>query len=259
MAKSKNTDLATTPKNVALAPLEDWEQDLAGQAKDDVAKEQQGIPRISHKSGVLQVEGKPVAGGKIQLVVVDYGFEKCFYAGEYDPNAHQTPACYAFGKDEQSLTPHEAAPDKQAEACAGCKWNAFGTAEKGRGKRCKDVRRLLCAVPTGGPDDLAKGEIRMMSIPPGSLKDWARYLLAVPDIDPRTRNVRCLVTEVGTVPLPNGGHGLTFRAIDRLAPEQIKALQQRAKELESQLFGAYPVISEEEKPAAPARGKSRKF
>lgn len=253
---AKNTKLATQ-KPQGLAKMEDWEKDLADEAKAEQAKETLGTPRISHKGSQIKIEGKAVEGNRLPLVVLDYCHSRAYYEGEFDPDAKvgQTPVCYAFGTDDSALKPHEAAPDKQAESCKGCPHDAFGSAEKGRGKRCKDERRVMCFVGIDDADSIAKGEMRQFSIPPGSLKNWGNYLNVIKEVSP-SGNVRTVLTEMSTEPGEKGAYRLTFKATERLDREFVQALMARRQDAQGKMYAPYPVITEEE--PAPKRSEKSK-
>ena len=235
-----NTKLA---KPAELAP---WELELAKEARDETAKESTGADRITHKSGVIKLDGKPVADNKLPMAIIDYGMAKAYYADDYEEGVAATPACYAFGRDEADMKPHELSPDKQASTCAECPHNKFGTAERGRGKRCKDERRVMAFVGTSDLDSLQKAEMRMLAIPPGSLKNWAKYLRTVRDVTP-TGNVRTVITELGTEPL-KGAYALTFKATEKLDGAFVQGLLSRRATAEEQMFAPYPTIDVEERP-----------
>lgn len=227
----------------ALAP---WEQQLAAEAKDEAAKEVTGVSRISHKGGVIKLDNKPVADNKLDMAVVDYGNAKAYYESDYDEGQAATPVCYAFGRDEKAMVPHDNAPQKQAATCAECPHNKFGTAERGRGKRCKDERRVMAFVGKNEVGDLAKAELRQLTVPPGSLKSWGTYLGSLRDVTP-SGNVRTVLTQLGTTPL-KGAYGLTFRATEKLDPEFVQALLTRREGVEPLMFAPYPNIEADERP-----------
>lgn len=237
---SDNTQIA---KVAELAP---WELELAREAKDESAKETTGAPRISHKGGKLNIDGRAVANNALQMAIVDYCSAKAYYEDEYDDSQAAVPVCYAFGRDEKTMAPHENSPNKQAESCAKCPHAEFGSADRGRGKRCKDERRVLAFVGTNDPESLQKAEMRQLNVPPGSLKNWGKYLNAIKDVT-ATGNVRTVMTEVSTEPL-KGAYALTFKATDKLAPDFIQAVLSRRQSAEAILFTPYPNISAEEKP-----------
>ena len=246
--------LAVIEKAQALSP---FQQELMDEASQDRAKETLGVPRVTHKGGVLMVDGVKVKDNKIQVGIIDYAFVKSYYDGEYDPNVMQTPVCYAMGKDEGVLKPHANAPDKQSTECSACDHNKFGTALKGRGKRCKDERRIMIIAEAGDPTSIQKAEVRQISVPPGSLKGWGNYLNSLRDVTP-SGNIRSVLTEISTQPGKVGAHELTFKAVGVLPDEAVGAILQRRQGVEGQLLAPFPNIEAEEKAAPKNRRASVK-
>ncbi len=243
-----------------IQKMEDWEIELAESAKTEVASEVLGTPRITHKGGVLKVEGNKVDGNKLPIVIVAYGLSKTFYAEEYDPNAEgQTPACYAFAAPggEDSMAPHAAAPDKQAEACAACEHNRFGTAVKGNGKRCSDKRRVLCISEVKDEESIQKTAVRQFEVPPGSLRSWANYLKSLKEVV-ASGNVRTVVTELSAEPGEKGAHVLTFKPIGKLPRDMALAAVAKGKQVEQDLFLPFPSIQKsEERPQRSEKAKAK--
>ncbi len=253
---AKNDKLAVKAKPGALAPLEDWEIELQNKAKEARAKEVLGIARIVHKNQQITVDGKQVAGNKLPHLIVDYIFTKTYFAKGYTPGEASTPECYAYGREESGMTPHEASPAKQAASCAECPHNAFGTALQGRGKRCSDGRKVLALVGVPEPTEVQKAEVRQYSVPPGSFKNWAAFLNAIPEVSP-TGAVQSVAVELGAEPA-EVAYKLTWRIMDRLDKETMKGLIARAKVLEPQLFAPWPQIGEEKKEEESAEQKAKK-
>lgn len=119
--------------------------------------------------------------GPLQLVIVDFNSRNTFYEGAFDKNNISPPACFAIGDIPLKLIPSENSPVKQADSCAECPMNAFGSA--GTGKACKNSRMLavlppdadedtpmwtLAVSPTAikGFDGFVKNVQRMFSVPP---------------------------------------------------------------------------------------------
>lgn len=252
MAQAKKVGIVKSAP-ADLAVMEDWEKDLVNKAKDAKAAEVTGIPQIKHRGGFLKIDDKKVEGNKLQCAVVCYGLTKKFYAEAFDPDAAegQTPVCYAFGLPtpgaEGEMVPHPAAPEKQAERCTGCPHNKFGTAEKGRGKRCNDVRKLIVILENKDPDSVAKAQVRQIEVPKGSLRNWGNYLKSLDDVSPY--GVQGVLTQIGTEPQENGGYTLTFSAVDKLAKDFVRAIYARASQLTPELSTPFPVLEAGEKPA----------
>jgi hypothetical protein len=246
LAKRQNTEIA--------APMEDWEKALAAKAQAAKASEVIGIPRITHRGGILKVDGKKVEGNKLQFVIACYGRTNNYFEKEFDPDSSQgeTPDCYAFGGvepgAEEAMKPHAAAPKKQHDQCVGCPWNEFGSG-KGNSKKCANTRKLLVYAPNDDAESLVKGQLRQMSVPPGSLRGFGNYLNEIEEETPY--GVIGVVTEVTTEALETGAYKIIFKAVDRLDKEFVKAIYSRVPSITRHLSEPYPVIAKkaDEKPA----------
>lgn len=227
------------------------EQEIAAEAKADVAAFQQGTARISLKGGVISVDGQRAKDNKLTVAIISAVFGKAYYTGEFDPEVPQTPVCYGFHpSNANEIVPHEAAPEKQAPACLGCQHNKFGTAERGGGKRCKDEIRLMVVAPSG--NDMAGAEVRMLSIPPGSLGNWGKYVARLADMGATFRSV---LTEISIEPF-KGAYKVAFNAAGKLEEDAYLSLKARRESAVEASMQPYPVLEEVEKPKARRGGKA---
>ena len=176
--------MATTKKGGKPSPrgggkaLVPYDAELAKFAKAADATEAHvggGGQFIKTRGGVLEFQGAEVPGNAMNVVVTDHVLENNFYGDKYDPDNPQPPICYAFGRTDKEMVPHEEAADPQADSCAECPWNKFGSADKGRGKACKNQRRLAL-IPEDGLGDLENAETAYLKIPVTSGKAWAGYV-----------------------------------------------------------------------------------
>lgn len=253
---NKKTEIVKAGGAKLAKPMEQWEMDLANEAKAEVAKETTGMARISHKGGRLTIDGKQVDGNKLRVAIVDYIFTKTFFAEKYQEGKSDSPTCYAYGRQEDGTVPHPSSKEKQAETCDACPHNAYGTADFGRGKACPGGRRLAVIVPTGDEDSLAGAELRSITVPAGSLKNWGRFMNTVPEVTP-TGNVRALLTEISTEP-KGAVYALTFKPVERLAGEQVQAIMALRERAYQQLTQPWPTISDEEQEKKPAKASRAK-
>lgn len=250
--KVETTAIVPAEQHGALAPMEPWELELAEKAKAARANEQTGVPRIEHNAQGFVIDGKRAPN--LRLIILGYAFSKSYFEGAYVRGQSDTPSCYAFAPPEvgeKRMSPHEASRDKQHDQCTGCPHNRFGTALQGKGKRCNDTRRVLCIVETKDPDSIKTTEVRMLSVPKGSLRNWGNYMDAIKDLS-ATGSPSAVVTEAGVEPLDGGAYALTFKPIAKLTREQALPVMARFKAEESKLYQPWPEIQkdEEAKPAA---------
>lgn len=135
----------------------------------------------------LSVKGKRfsfqdmVLGEQLNVVILDHCFENQFYASAYDPENPALPICYAIGKSEKDMGPNPEIPGIQVqhETCHGCPQNEFGTAETGRGKACKNGRKLaLISVPEEGltAERVTNATVAFLRLSPTALRGFSGYL-----------------------------------------------------------------------------------
>lgn len=184
----------------AVASLTNWQDRLAKYAVAAVAAE--AAPSgsfISAKSGVLQYAGAAVVGNVLDVIVLDSIYENTFYTDAYDADNPASPVCFAFAHDDTEMAPHADSTEPQHTTCKGCPQNEFGSAERGKGKACKNSRRI--AVLPGS--DLSIGtletaEVAFMKLPVTSVKNWGNYINTLAAIDHRPPFA--VVTTIGIVP-----------------------------------------------------------
>jgi hypothetical protein len=121
--------------------------------------------------------------GPLSLVIVDFNSQNKYYTDAYDPKNILPPVCFAIGDSPTTLVPSVNSPERQADACATCPMNQFGSAPKGEGKACKNTRVL--AVLPGDAD--ADTPLWTLSVSPtsnkvfdGYVKDIARQFQVAP-------------------------------------------------------------------------------
>ena len=169
-------------KQEAGKALVKWDEEFANLAEQSAkgAKISEG-KFISFARGDMSISGSTIQGGELRCVVVGWMHANAYYDPDiaYDPKNPQSPMCYAFGVEEDDMSPHEEAPNKQCESCATCEFNEYGSATdaKGRklkGKACKNMIRLAL-IAESDLEDVANAEVVYASLPPMSIKNWLVY------------------------------------------------------------------------------------
>ncbi len=254
---------APASKSRALVP---WEQEMAAAAQKQASHEKPvGLNKsISTRGGILMIDETPVPGNELDVVVIAAIHENQYYDGPFDPNTPQAPACYSFGDPEAedpegSMAPHEKAKNPQGDSnglCANCELNQMGSADTGRGKACKNVRRLavVTADALESAEDLDVAEVRVLKVPVMSVKGWASYVRGklAEEIN---RPAWGVVTKIKLVPDAKSQFKVTFQFAELVNFDQAlyDSLQRKIKEVTPNLMAPYPEL--EDAPPPPTRGR----
>jgi hypothetical protein len=251
-----------TKKPAAKKPgtaLTIWEQEMAEAAVAQGSTETfegGGFKAISLRSGILSVDDNAVEGNELRVIILSSVHENQLYDGDYDPDVKSTPICYAFGVSSDDMVPHESAPEPQHQNCEECPHNQWGSAEKGKGKACKNVRRLICITEDAleSEDALNDAEARMLKLPVMSGKNWTTYVKNVL-VEQVKRPSWGVVTTIKVVPDAKSQFRVQFKFEELIdfTQEIYDGLKRRATLEQERSMAAYTVVVPEEKPAKPAK------
>jgi hypothetical protein len=218
--------MATTKKpGTALVP---WEQAMKAAAVKQSSAEKifggSGVGRIQITNGFMTIDGELVEGNCLDVVVLSSVHLNEYYSSVYDPRKPTVPDCYAYGDEseedpEATMAPSDKVENRQAcdadgadvGGCEGCWANEMGSADTGRGKACKNVRRLLLATEDclESAEALTGAEVRSLSVPVMSVRNWAKY---VKDVlaEELERPYYGVVTTISVVPDPKSQFKINF-------------------------------------------------
>jgi len=125
--------------------------------------------RLKHPE--LEAEHVLPEGAPLNVILVGAdpirGSAKVYYMGEYEPDSSDPPDC----SSADGVKPDGWIQHPQAPTCAQCPHNAWGTAKRGRGKACRDVKRIYVLPP-----NQLEGDIYQIQVPPSSLKHLSGYV-----------------------------------------------------------------------------------
>jgi hypothetical protein len=231
-----------------------WDEEFANLAKESTKGMTLPTAKfLSMRSGKLSYAGADVPDNELRAVIVGWIYENQFYDEDFDPDVPQVPACYGFGTDPDDMQPHEQAPDKQNDACAGCPMNEWGTADRGNGKACKNVVRLAL-IAESDLEDLATAEVVYMKVPVMSVKNFAMYAKKTVG-EALGRPYWAVVTLVSVVPDPKSQFKVQFSVAEKVEDSNLfsplKDLWQKSM---GEIAFPYPKPETVEKPA---RGKGK--
>lgn len=259
------------PAKKPSTALVDVSQELARRAAMIQATEKSdGVPYISTKGGAFKFQDT-VLDNPMRVILLDYSLINMYYGAMYDEDNPQPPTCVAVitqgeGAEDQ-MAPLAESPEKQADKCADCPQNVFGTDIRGKGKACKNQRRLALVSCRDGAelDALSEGsDVAYLRVPPASLSNFRKYvkqLAKVKGLPPLG-----VITDIG-IQQRGGGHEITFDFVADVPKEKLAAMLKLADGVQDQLLEApsfeareaRPKAKPMKKPAAKVANKPAKF
>lgn len=260
----------TAPKKEAGKGLQKWDEQLAKYATEAAATEANagsGLKSFSLKSGVLSFDDVAMPNNEMAVIVLDHVLENTYYVEAYDPENVTPPDAYALGRDEMTMTWHpDSIPEYAGQLCKDSDINQFGSAEKGKGKACRNMRRLLM-IPAGSFNK--QGELTLiddeehfktvqpafMKIPPTSITGWALYVKQLAGA--LRRPPFAVVTKIKVVPDAKSQFKVTFEAIEDVSEDLIETIISRHEEATQLIEQPYNMGGGDEEDDKPARSKTK--
>jgi len=253
--------MATAKKKPGTAVAK-WDEELARQAQIAAGMEESTASGrfFGLEGGILTWNDAPIEGNQMAVVILDAVLENVYYDGPYIKGEPQSPHCFAHGRDENTMGPHKSvveAGQAMAPQCKGCEMNEFGTANVGRGKACRNTRRLAM-IPAGHLTAAGKLEliddaehyestqIGFMKLPVTSIKGYAAFVKQVAGA--LKRPPHGIVTKVKVVPDPKSQFKVIFEPLTQLPDELMGAIMTRHEEAKSVIEFPYQLAEEEEQP-----------
>jgi hypothetical protein len=221
---TKKQQLVTRQRGGALATTPEFDAALLAEAERAAAGEALAGQFLSVRGGILKFGDQKFPNNEIEVVSLDHILENAYYVGKYEPEAPQPPICFAFGRNEKDLVPHPASTQPQHASCAGCPRNAFGTADNGKGKACKNIRRVAL-VPAADltEENAARMSYAMLKIPVTSVRGWSQYVNSLKNI--YRRPPTAVVTKIRVEPDEVKQVLVSFEFVEALPEAIYRALQ----------------------------------
>lgn len=108
--------------------------------------------KISTKAKMFTLPDGTSSRGPLEAVILDYRTVHNYYKGTYNASSPEAPSCFAISKQVEGMKPSSNAAEPAHETCEGCVYNEWGSAPTGKGKACKNIRRLAL-VPANADKD----------------------------------------------------------------------------------------------------------
>lgn len=262
----------TAAKKSPGKAITNWDAELAAQAEvaADLEANSGGGQFFSVKSGVLTWQDMPLPGNEMAVIVLDTIFENVYFNKPFVAGEEQSPTCFAFARDEDELFPHkivvEAGQAQSDSDCSQCEHNEWGSANTGKGKACRNTRRLAM-IPAGTfndgtlqmfeeEDHFATTAVGYMKLPVTSVKGYANYVKQVAGA--LKRPPHGVVTRVSVVPDPKTQFKVLFEPLHKVSDEIMGAIMARRSEVMPLIDFPYGLDDgEEEAPKPKSRSKKK--
>jgi hypothetical protein len=252
-------------KPAAKTAVVKWDEEMAKMAELAAGNEAAhvGGSWISIRGGQMTYQQGEVPDNRLQGVALTSVFENAYYKGKFDPDNPATPVCFALSADGVGMAPHEASPEPQHSDCKTCPLggdNAWGSAETGRGKACKNIRRIaiMSAEDAEDAESAKAANIAYLKTPVTSTGNWAAYVLSLRNT--LKRPPLGVITEISCRPDAKTQVKVSFKFVSEIDDGAIlSALRGQARAATEFLLQPYTPREEEEAPAPKARGGKRKF
>ena len=257
MARKQSKEVAT------------WDEQLAQYADQAATMEANtgGGQFFSVRGGILTFQDAPLPNNEMAVIILDTIFENVYYEGRYDPDTPMSPTCFAFARDEAELEPHvivsDAGQDQSTDGCKSCEHNEWGSAETGKGKACRNTRRLAM-IPAGQfdrngdlelLDDIASAGIGFMKLPVTSVNGYASFVKQIAGT--LRRPPFGIITRVSVVPDPKTQFKVLFEPIDKVDDSMVEDILARVEEAKTLIDFPYQLDEVEEEPKPKAKSKAK--
>lgn len=268
-------------KPTATKAVANYDEELAKLAGSAATLTETGGGRFfSTRAGVLQFDDAPMPGNQMACIIGAWCLENVYYEGAYNPDARESPTCFAFCKDpteKDEMGPPDAvdeneAFERQSNICKTCPQNEWGSARQGRGKACSNRRRLAILpggtyVPQGrnggfelelinDEDHFRTAEEAFLKIPVMSGKGFDAYVRDI--AEQFKRPLFGVYTRIFLTPDPKSQFKVNFEMIDKVDDELLPVLMERYRKLHEEIDFPYTPFEEDEDEAPKAKANAGK-
>ena len=226
-----------------------WEDEITRRAQmfRDAEKSVAMGNTIQLRGGIMQINDVPVKDNILDVIILDAILLNTYYKDKFNAKEVKSPICYAMGRDNDTLKPHEKSAQKQHPQCKGCWANEYDTNDRG-GKACQN-RRRLAVIPADTKltaKAVQESNIHYVVVPVTSVKGWAAY---VNKLDALLKTAPFgVVTTMEVVADNDTQFKLTFNAKEALKGDDVKrAVLSKVDEASKAISFAYPDYKEDGK------------
>lgn len=269
--------------------VNNWEAEMEADAQVAAAQETivGGGQFLGLKAGILSFNGAPMPNNEMRCVILDGIMENVYYEGEYEEGSPSAPTCFAYGRydrdgktvigidvredaDGTGMSPHKSVLKPQHSDCDSCPHNQFGSALTGKGKACKNTRRLAL-IPVQGAmkkgvfninvqdtEHYATAPVAYLKTPVMSTKIYSAFVTQV--ASSLKRPPYGVFTRIFTQPDTKSQFTVNFEAVDSIPNTLGKIIMERHAEAMTAIAFPYAQLAEsDDKPRGkkPTKAKAK--
>ena len=237
-----------------------WTERLKLDAEKQRKAERSTASFFSIKAAQLSFQGQAIKDNKMQVVVLESIHERTWYPQKFGTGENTSPSCYALSPDGKDMVPHADAAKPQSPVCETCQWNKWGSSDNGKGKACREGRRLslMSAADLTNPDKVVSGNVGYLRIPVTSVRGFGNYVQGV--VSGTELPLFCHITRVSVVPDAKTQVKVLFERARGIEDDSVlEAVLTRASAETENIMFPYPKPEEQEEAKPEAPKKARKF
>jgi hypothetical protein len=130
--------------------------------------------KVSLKGKLFKTPDGKTSPGPIHAVILDWRTERLYYKGSYNPQQVDPPVCW--GIDSQIVAaPSDKVKSPPSQDCASCRYNQYGSAPNGKGKACREYRRLAIVPSTATPNT----DVMILQVSPTGLRHFDNFVIGL--------------------------------------------------------------------------------
>lgn len=215
-------------KSTAMTNAADWEKRMEEKANAESARvESGGGSYIGIRGKEFSFQGADL-GEELEVVVLGFVYYNEYFDVPFDTDNPSSPACYALANTVGDLAPADNSPDRQADDCANCEMNAWGSAATGKGKACGNKRRVAVVSTEDLGNDPEDIEIALIKVPVTSGKDFDKFVKGVNKT--LKRPIYGITTSI-TFDADEDFERLKFKPVDKIGdPELLEKIEAKLDE-----------------------------
>lgn len=154
---------------------------LRKKLEEDIAKDIARIGSAGGKDVIRATQNKKFempdgsTQDEFEAHIVAFAYRNEYYTSAYNPKEITPPACFAISEAESTLVASSNSPKIQnADSCAVCQHNQFGSSPTGSGKACKN--NVLIAVLPTDPKTIEDHDIMVLKLSPTAIRPFNKYV-----------------------------------------------------------------------------------